>query len=692
MASGPSSTPKRGLSSAEVLQSREKHGSNLLTPPQRDPWWKLFLEKFDDPIIRILLIAAIVAIAVGAMHGEYLEGIGILAAVFLATIIAFVNEFRANQEFDILNAVNDEVPTRVLRDGGFTTVPKHEVVVGDWVLIEAGEEVPADGELVEAVSLSVNESGLTGESEPVGKVTAEHPDFSRRAERTYPHDAVLRGCMVLDGHGTFRVTKVGDATEIGQTVRAAAEETGDDTPLNQQLERLSKVIGVVGLVVAVALFAALVVRGVINGELQLDAGQWLLVGLVMVSGGLATLRIWLPMIYDGLELACGLEAPEWLSSELTSSQAMTQRLKLWGGGGLLLVAGIAIGWGTGFLSSDYRQWLPSEAVEQFLAFFMVAVTIIVVAVPEGLAMSVTLSLAYSMRRMTAANTLVRKMHACETIGAATVICSDKTGTLTLNEMRVFEAVYPALTDKPRVEDSVGQLIIENIAANSTAHLTREAGQLKGLGNPTESALLLWLNGHDVDYVLARDAFEIKGQLTFSTDRKWMGTCGMSPAGMIRLHVKGAPEIVLARCGTMLTADGEQGLTPEQRAELLAELGTFQQRGMRTLGMAYRAANAETPGVDIDQAAHDLVWLGFLAIADPIRPEVPEAVAACRKAGIKIKMVTGDSQPTAQEIGRQIGLWDPSLPSHSHIGGPSFQELEEEPARDAAENLMVMSRA
>lgn len=693
MTAGPSAPELRGLSSDEVIRSREQHGSNLLTPPERDPWWKLFLEKFDDPIIRILLIAAVVAIGVGAMHGEYLEGLGILAAVFLATILAFVNEHRANKEFDILNAVNDEVPLRVLRDGEFKTVPKHEIVVGDLVLIEAGEEVPADGRLVEAVSLSVNESGLTGESEPVQKLTADSPNFAALSARTYGNDMVLRGCMVLDGHGMFEVSKVGDSTEIGQTVRAAAEETGDETPLNIQLERLSKVIGVVGLVVAVTLFAALVVRGLVSKELVLTTPQAILLGLIGIGGAVASLRIWLPMVYDGLEMVLGIQAPEWLEAELSSSEAMWQRAKLIGSGILIVVVGVLALRLTGSVSNDFGKWLPADVVEQFIGFFMVAVTIIVVAVPEGLAMSVTLSLAYSMRRMTAANTLVRKMHACETIGAATVICSDKTGTLTMNEMRVFEAVYPSLKGSLNPADPNHQLIIENIATNTTAHLSREEGSIKGLGNPTESALLLWLNAQQVDYVIARDSFHLIGQLTFSTERKWMGTFGRSSSnGHLRLHTKGAPEIILARCETVLREEGEKSLSDSDREGILAELRSFQSRGMRTLGMAYRIIEQEAESLDVEASGHRLVWLGFLAIADPIRSDVPQAVQACKRAGIKIKMVTGDSQPTAQEIARQIGLWDPSMPPDSHVGGPQFLALDDAAAEQAADALKVMSRA
>ncbi len=477
-----------GLSSAEVEQRRREFGDNVLTPPPREPWWKLFLEKFDDPVIRILMIAALIAIGVGALHGEYFEGIGIMVAILLATSLAFINEYKANKEFDILNTVNDDVPVKVIRDSCFTTVPRRDVVVGDLVLVEAGEELPADGTLLEAVSLQVNESGLTGESKPNRKVARSSPHKSSIAETTYPPDMVLRGSLAIDGHGILEVSAVGDGTEIGQTVRAAAEETGEATPLNQQLEKLSKVIGVVGLLIAAGTFMALVVRGVIVEEFALTAQQWTVSLLFAGAAAVGLSMVWLPMVCDGLELVFGLARPSWLAPEEADTRTMLRRWLLVAGIGLLiLVVGLGVGMATGRIASSPADWLPAETAQTFLVYFMIAVTIIVVAVPEGLAMSVTLSLAYSMRKMTAANTLVRRMHACETIGAATVICSDKTGTLTMNEMRVFEPCFPALGGTLDKANEVGALIIENICANTTAHLSRQGGTPRALGNPTEGA-------------------------------------------------------------------------------------------------------------------------------------------------------------------------------------------------------------
>jgi Ca2+-transporting ATPase len=685
----------QGLSSAEVEDRRRTFGSNVLTPPPRDPWWKLFLEKFNDPVIRILMIAAVIAIGLGIVHGGYLEGLGIMVAILLATTLAFWNEYTAAKEFDILNRVNDEVPIKVIRDDAYQSVPRKDLVVDDLVLIEAGEEVPADGTLVEAVSLQINEAGLTGESKPNTKVARNGLDKDRLPESAYPADVVLRSCLVLDGHGTFRVTAVGDATEIGQTARAATEKTGEPTPLNRQLDRLSKLIGVVGLLVATGTFAALVVRGVLLDEIDLSASQWTVTGIVAAAVGVALSLVWLPMLYDGLEMACGVSAPSWLAGQDDEAgPGVKQWAIVLAAGSTIAVLGLGSGWGLGLIPRSPGDWLPPTAVASFLTYFMIAVTIIVVAVPEGLAMSVTLSLAYSMRKMTAANTLVRKMHACETIGAATVICADKTGTLTMNEMRVFEADFPALQGRPlEVDDELGGLIVENVCANTTAHLGRTGRQAThALGNPTEGALLFWLEDQGIDYVVHRQSFSISYQLTFSTERKWMGTLGTSSrTGDSVFHAKGAPEIILARCSHVLTAEGVEPID-EHRERIRESLVRYQGRGMRTLGLAYRGQLTVGNHVDLEESAHNLTWLGFLAIADPIRPEVPPAVQACRRAGIQLKMVTGDNPETAQEIARQIGLWSDDDQAERHQRGSHFQSLDDKAAAAAVQNLKILSRA
>ena len=691
----PHGPKHKGLTAAEVEASRREHGANVLTPPAREPWWRLFLEKFDDPVIRILLIAAVIAIGAGAVHGQYLEGLGIIAAVLLATTLAFFNEWKANKEFDILNQVNDDVPIKVIRAAQFTSVPRRDLVVGDLVLVEAGEEVPTDGTLLEAVSLQINESGLTGESEPNVKVAQDDPRKETLKKTTYPADAVLRGALLLDGHGLFRVLAVGDSTEIGKTIRAASEDTGEVTPLNRQLERLSKVIGVVGLAVAVATFAALVVRGVVVGEVVLSIPQWTVAGILAVGMAAAFSLVWAPMVWDALELAFGSAAPSWLGDDDDDTGAVVRRwLTVLGLGALVIALGLGGGWALGLVPATPGNWLPGAVWAKFLNFFMIGVTIIVVAVPEGLAMSVTLSLAYSMRKMTAANTLVRKLHACETIGAATVICSDKTGTLTMNEMRVFEASFPALQGQPvNPDDPLGGLIVEALCSNTTAHLGREgATATQALGNPTEGALLFWLEDQGLDYVEQRDAFPITYQLTFSTERKWMGTFGRSPrTNQLVFHVKGAPELVLARCSHVLTPRGLEPLD-QHSAQLNSELVSYQARGMRTLAVAYHENPPYSQDMHLEEAAHGLTWLGFLAIADPVRAEVPSAVQTCRRAGIRVTMVTGDNPETAQEIARQIGLWGPEDQREQHLLGPDFQKLTDQEACAAAARLKILSRA
>lgn len=684
-----------GLSLGEVDASRRQFGANVLTPPERDPWWRQFLEKFDDPVIRILLIAAVIAIGVGAVHGEYVEGIGIIVAILLATGLAFFNEFKANREFDILNQVNNEMPINVVRAGRHGTVPIKDVVVGDVVFVEAGEEVPADGTLLEAVSLQVVESALTGEPDANRKVADSTLTDSRGA---IPANRLLRGTKVVDGHGVFEVTEVGDATEIGKTARAGVEETDEVTPLNAQLDGLSKVIGVVGLTVALATFLALVGRGVWTGELTLTSPQWIVASISAAGAIVVLIPIWLPMAYDGFaligrSLGSEIEAPRWLDGEEAVSP-----LRLWLTcitAGLILSGGsLAAAWAANVIPAAPSDWMPESAARQFLQYFMIAVTIIVVAVPEGLAMSVTLSLAYSMRKMTASNTLVRKMDACETIGATTVICSDKTGTLTMNEMRVFEPVFPTLSTNAINNGSRdAKLIVDGIAANTTAHLDRTNHRAPTpLGNPTEGALLLWLHDRGVDYVTPRSEFKTTCQLTFSTERKFMATVGEGRTGERVAHVKGAPEIILDRCTSVLMPDGSVDIE-QHREPILSALQDFQARGMRTLGFAFAANPGHCELETVESILRGLTWLGFVAIADPVRPEVATAIKACRDAGIRVKMVTGDNPDTAAEISRQIGLLDGSNGDDSnHFRGPDYSALNDQEAVNASQALRILSRA
>lgn len=570
----------QGLTPDEVAESRLRHGENVITPPKDDSAWKLFIEKFKDPIIRILLVAAVLSLVIAFIEKEFLEPIGIICAIILATCVGFVFEWDAMRRFRRLNQVNDDTPVKVMRSGAVCEVPRREVVVGDLVCIENGETVPADGELVEAVSLSINESTLTGEPEVAKTVAEEHFD----PEATYPSNVVMRGTTVVDGYGMMVVTAVGDATEAGRVTEQATVESDEQTPLNRQLTRLSRMIGRVGIVLSVVIFGAMLLKAIFIG---------------------------------------GLLEEDWL-----------------------------------------------RIVQQVLHIFMVSVALIVMAVPEGLPMSITLSLAMSMRRMLKTNNLVRRMHACETMGAVTVICTDKTGTLTQNKMHVNEVVrYDALP----LHD-----FAEIVAANSTAFLDAE-GRI--IGNPTEGALLEWLRRGGEDYAALREGAEIEDRLTFTTERKYMATIIRSGvSGRRILCVKGAPEIVRAMC-----ADDGRG------AEIGERLLAFQNRAMRTLAVAW----AETEAGDCETAvrAGSLHFAAVAAISDPVRGDVPAAVKACLDAGIAVKIVTGDTPATAREIARQIGLWDDAADGErNHMTGTEFAAMSDEELLGRVQGLKIMSRA
>ena len=595
-----------GLSEAEVRASREKYGENVLTPPARTPMWKLFLEKFSDPIIRILLVALLLSIAVAVYHvatGEagmsaLFEPAGIALAILLATVVGFLFEMSAARKFDILNQVNDDLPVKVVRGGHILEIPKRDVVVGDIVMLNAGDEIPADGILLSAVSVQVNESSLTGE--PMATKTTVEADFDKEA--TYPSNAVMNGSTMLGGYGVMRVTQVGDATEYGKVYTGSQIENNTQTPLDKQLNTLASFITKASYVIAAIIL-------------------------------IARTAIYLadhPVL-------------DWLS---------------------------------------FGSYLLSTA--------MIAVTVIVVAVPEGLPMSVTLSLAMSMKRMLANNNLVRKMHACETMGAATVICTDKTGTLTQNQMRVSEADFAYAPDS-----NTKEIIYEGIAANSTAHLDEGAnGVMKVLGNPTEGALLLWLADQGVDYAALRNQAHVVEQLTFSTERKYMATVVDSPLLKHRVvYVKGAPEYVMNFCSQQITA---QGLVPMEssRPAVEAKLLQYQNQAMRTLGFAYALVGDDEPYFVAGHLAPHirLTFLGVTAIADPVRKEVPEAVAECLQAGIQVKIVTGDTPATAREIARQISLWKPEDGDRNIITGPEFANLDDKTLLERIPDLKVIARA
>lgn len=600
-----------GLTDQEVLQSREKHGVNLLTPPKRPSLLKLYLEKFEDPVVRVLLVAAVFSLIISIIENEYAETIGIIAAILLATGIGFYFEYDANKKFDLLNAVNEETLVKVIRNGRIQEIPRKDVVVGDIVVLETGEEIPADGELIEAISLQVNESNLTGE--PVINKTTVEADFDEEA--TYASNLVMRGTTVVDGHGSMKVLRVGDVTEIGKVARQSTEQSTEPTPLNIQLTKLANLIGKIGFTVAGLAFLIFFIKDVV---LYFDFGAL----------------------------------------------------------------------------NGWHDWLP--VLERTLKYFMMAVTLIVVAVPEGLPMSVTLSLALNMRRMLATNNLVRKMHACETMGAITVICTDKTGTLTQNLMQVHEPNFYGLKDGGKLaDDDISKLIAEGISANSTAFLeeTGEGEKPKGVGNPTEVALLLWLNGQNRNYLELRERAQVLDQLTFSTERKFMATLVKSPLiGKKVLYIKGAPEIVLGKCKEVIL-DGRRVDSVEYRSTVEAQLLSYQNMAMRTLGFAFRIVEDNEPDDCVALVSeNNLNFLGVVAISDPIRPDVPAAVAKCQSAGIGIKIVTGDTPGTATEIARQIGLWKPEDTERNRITGVAFAELSDEEALNRVMDLKIMSRA
>ena len=597
----------KGLTDAQVLESRQKYGENSLSSVEGEPLWKQFLEKFTDPIIIILLVALVFSFGVSTyeyvVHNEgfdaFLEPIGILFAVLLATGVAFYFEHKANKQFEILNQVNDEIYYKVIRNEHITQVLKKDIVVGDIVILETGEEVPADGELLEAVSMHINESTLTGE--PLVHKTTNPADFE--VEATYPSNYVCRGTSVSDGHGIFEVKKVGDATEYGKVFEGVQIDNTVKTPLNEQLDKLAGMITKISYVIA-----------------------------ILVIVGRLILYFTLP--------AHNMNQIDWI---------------------------------------DFGHYLLNTA--------MIAITVVVVAVPEGLPMSVTLSLAYSMRSMMATNNLVRKMHACETMGATTVICTDKTGTLTQNQMTIYETYFNRFTDEQLGE----KLIAESMAVNSTAYLDfTDKEKPNVLGNPTEGALLLWLYGKGTNYLPIREGSEVFNQLTFSTERKYMATLVQSPAlGKPVLYVKGAPEIVMTFC-----YEGGKFLSDIPQADFEAKLLQYQNQAMRTIGFAYKVI--DDPNTVISEngklVINGLNFIGITAISDPVRSDVPASIEECLHAGIQVKIVTGDTPGTAREIARQIHLWDDTCTERNQITGVEFAAMSDTELLDRITDLRVISRA
>ena len=638
-----------GLTDAEVSESRRKYGANVLTPPKQEPWWKKFLEKFKDPLIIILLVAGVLSIGIsfyeffglGQDWKVFFEPIGIFVAIGLATVLAFIFEQRADKAFKILNQVNDDEQVEVIRNGGTTTIPRKDVVVGDIVIINTGDEIPADGELLDAVTLSVDESTLTGE--PLCVKTTDPAHFDKDA--TYPSNHVMRGTKVMEGHGVMRVLKVGDATEMGKVFEEAQIDDSVKTPLNEQLDWLARWI-----TDASYIFAGLIIVGQLIHFLGWGAWQaWLLIIPV-------ALFFWLVI----------RKFPDWSKVRCVLTIV----------GFFILFFAMVIG-AFSMLNpgADSSSW--STLLAHTLKTLMVAVTLIVVAVPEGLPMAVTLSLAYSMSRMLKTNNLVRKMHACETMGATTVICTDKTGTLTQNQMQVYKADF--------FGEPSDLVLYEGIAVNSTAQIDMSGEKPQVLGNPTEGALLLWLKERGVDYVDLRNGVTRLEELPFTTERKYMATVVKSTKGKRILYVKGAPEIVFGMCRDTC------GVT---KPEIDARLQDYQNQAMRTLGFAYQELGDNDATIaDGKVVADRLTFLGIVAISDPVRADVPAAVGEVIQAGIKVKIVTGDTPGTAKEIGRQIGLWNDATDTERNIiTGPEVAELTDEQLKERVEDLKIIARA
>jgi Ca2+-transporting ATPase len=671
----------KGLSDSQVIENRKAYGENLLSPPEREPLWRLFLEKFEDPIIRILLIAALLSLGISIIHWEFAETIGIICAIILATGVAFWFEMDANKKFDILNKVNDDTLVKLIRNANICEIAKKEIVVGDIVIIGSGEEVPADGELLEAVSLQIDESCLTGE--PIIDKTTDKEHFD--SEATYPSNWAMRGTKVMDGHGIIEIKKVGDSTEYGQLAVKSTEMSGEITPLNKQLDRLAKFIGVIGFAIAALTFIALFIKDIFLGHSTYSLVQIGSVGLIILSASLAFMKVWIPIIYDAFDLIGKTKKEPRFISEAGWLKCMALGILCF-----LVLNIIGYAFGINPLSADV--WIGLEEASRILHFFMVAVTIIVVAVPEGLPMSVTLSLALSMRSMLKNNNLVRKMHACETMGAATVICTDKTGTLTKNHMQVHENNIFAL--KNLQDDEISNIVKESISVNSTAYLDySDKEAIKPIGNPTEAALLLYLHEQAVNYLDCRDNVDLLEQLTFSTERKYMASLVYSPLLKKKiLYVKGAPEIVLNNCARVQYEDGMKTLDESKEMINNLLLG-YQNKAMRTLGFAYEFVEDDKPrfkdGVLVNT---DLTYIGVAAISDPVRDDVPMAVADCLKAGIAVKIVTGDTSGTAKEIGRQIGIWNDSDNIENIITGLEFEALSDEEALKRVVTLKIMCRA
>ena len=700
-----------GLTDAQVLESRSKHGANILTPPEKEPLWKQFLEKFGDPLIIILLIAGVLSIGIscyefwGLHEGAetFFEPVGIFVAILLATGIAFIFELKADKQFSVLNQVNDDEMVEVIRNGNTTSIKKKDVVVGDIVVLNTGEEIPADGELLEAITLNVDESSLTGE--PICHKTIHEQEFDKDA--TFPSNHVMRGTKVMEGHGIFKVLAVGDKTENGKVFEAAQIDDSVRTPLNEQLDGLADLITKLSYIFAALIIVAKLLVYFNNLSMVFKWGAISLVYFAIVGFAYYILKkrkssekklgqiekvgviayIIIDLIFSYFYLPCLLAIPTVIFFRMVIKKFDDWSWKA--------VVPSIIGYFVilmGMVVYFHDTLMPGEQIAKLITYtldtLMIAVTLVVVAVPEGLPMAVTLSLAYSMTRMMKTNNLVRKMHACETMGATTVICTDKTGTLTQNQMQVHDTNFYGLSAQTLGNDKESLLIEEGIAVNSTASLDySDAEAVKVLGNPTEGALLLWLKKAGVDYLNLRESAEALEELPFSTDRKYMATIVKSSLfeGKTILYVKGAPEIVSGLCKNI-----ENNVS---KTDIENQLVEYQNQAMRTLGFAYQIIDGETDVLkDGKVVADNLIFMGVVAISDPVRQDVPAAVAECMNAGINVKIVTGDTPGTAKEIGRQIGLWTAKDGDKNIITGPEFAALSDGELDKRVLDLKIISRA
>lgn len=661
-----------GLTDSQVLESREKHGVNVLTPPEEQSTWDkikdcmhfwllkvilglalaatiaipilqvtgvvlpssvwigplillvLFVltyivaflggewdedeKKFDmDPLITILLAALVLSGAIsfyqGVFGGEtgigpFFEPIGIAIAVLLATGVAYILESQNEKTFKSLNEVNDDTLVKVIRNNNVCQVPRRDIVVGDIVILEAGEEIPADCELLEALNLNVNESTLTGEVQCSKTVNPLHYD----KDATYPSNHIMKGCTVIEGYCTARVFAVGDSTACGKVFEAAQVKEGDATPLSEKLDGLADLI-------------------------------------TKISYGLAA---------------------------------------------LIIIGRIAV-----YFINGNGNFTDAEGIVGFVKYVldtvMIAVTLIVVAVPEGLPMAVTLSLAFSMKRLMKQNTLPRTMHSCETMGATSVICTDKTGTLTKNQMHVWETAFSSLNNQSLSDDETSQLIKECIAVNTTANLDfADPSKIKAIGNPTEGALLLWLNKFGVNYLPLREEADILDRLPFSTELKYMATIVNSKVKGTRvLYVKGAPEIIMNLCN----------ISEDEKKAINDKLADYQCKAMRTLGFAYKElSDNQDVFLDGRLTIKSLKMMGVVAISDPVREDVPAAIKECLDAGIEVKIVTGDTPGTAKEIGRQVGLWTENDSDENILIGQEIESMSDEELENRLPKVKIISRA